>query len=158
MSPTTATAIAAVVGVLGTLLGISVRGMFDARMLDRQITEQRKSAERQFAEQRSLLDRQFDEQRAQLDRQFDERRIEQAVDRAEARAQALLQLRRELYATVLAVLEELQSDAMMWHYYREELEKRHPNVDWANTPSDVADPFGLIEDPIGASGSVGKTV
>lgn len=79
-----------------------------------------------------------------MEAQLDHQRSERARDRAEARAQVLLQARRERYAAVVDALAKVKDSASKWYWARERLEAKHPDQDWANTPPLVSDLFGAI--------------
>lgn len=151
LTPALATALAAGFAVIGTLLGVFIRGAFDNSLLLRQLNQ----AADQLAQQRELSATQLDVQRevsaAQLEVQRDQfaaqlefQHLEARRSRAEVRALSLLDLRRQSYGEILTTMERALSVANDWRFKCQCLAETHPDRDWRTTPSYVSDPLGTI--------------
>lgn len=140
LSPSIATALAAAIAVTGTLVGVFLRGEFDAKLLHRQLAQ----AERQLQQQQQLHSAQLELQREQFNAQFTLQQLEASRTRAEARAATSLSLRRESYAALLKAMNRAIDGTWNWWFECNRLAEAHPDRDWDSTPHRIDDPSGLV--------------
>jgi hypothetical protein len=142
MDPTSAALLAAALGVGGTLVGVLVRGAFDAELLQRQLAAMQTEA----TEQRGAAQRQIDAHIEVMQGQLAQQRREAQLARAEARAYAVLDLRRAAYAEIQAALVQLRDSVSNWLWQAQSLAKAWPDRCWNDTPRYV-DGLGEEIDP-----------
>lgn len=145
LTPVTATALAACVGLAGTILGVLMRGVVDGRLLRKQLDQAQEQMRRQTETADRQLERQLVQQQDQFSGQLEYQREERRRDRAEARAQTLLQMRRDAYLKIAETTQKLSSSTIDWEYKRRALERLHPGQDWDATPALIDDPLGFIQ-------------
>lgn len=125
LTPASATALGAGFAALGAILGILIRGAFDARFLARQIQMQY-----------DLAERQIESRRAEFDQQVAEQRRAAKVAALEARAQHVIEERRDLYASFLTQAVLVRNNLYSLAKAHEAVKALGP-IDWTGIPRET---------------------